>query len=146
MCCNSRNPEKWSPQASSVIPFNSIIIPNSSHKIIRKVAWMETISSLSKGTSRTWTDLVTTCLESSYLGVVAIFMEVVRVGSVWAPVTRLLEHFLGFGGHPWLALSHTTLWRSGIQTHTQINWIASIFSFQDPHWNILLHVCFMINA
>lgn len=44
-------------------------------------------------------------------------MEIIGVGSVRAPVARLLEHFLGFGRHPRLALRHSTLRRSG--PHTQ---------------------------
>lgn len=67
------------------------------------------------------------CLHLSYLRVVTVVMEIVGVGSVGAPVTRLLEHFLGFGCHPRLALGHATLWRSGTHTYTQVrelkNWL-----------------------
>lgn len=48
------------------------------------------------------------------LGVVTVVVEVVGVGSVGTPVTRLLEHFLGFGRHPRLALSHATLGRYAV--------------------------------
>lgn len=56
---------------------------------------------------------------SSYLRVVTVVVVIVGVGSVGAPVT-LLEHFLGFGRHPRLALSHATLRRSGAHTYTQV--------------------------
>lgn len=52
----------------------------------------------------------------SYLWVVTVVMEIIGVGSFWAPVARLLEHFLGFGRYPRLALRHSTLRRSGPRT------------------------------
>lgn len=64
----------------------------------------------------------------SYLRVVTVVVVIVGVGSVGAPVT-LLEHFLGFGRHPRLALSHATFRRSGTHTYTQVRglqvWEAS---------------------
>lgn len=55
----------------------------------------------------------------SYLGVVTVVMEIIGVGSVWAPVAGLLEHVLGFGRHPRLAFRHSTLGRSGIPPRTR---------------------------
>lgn len=40
-------------------------------------------------------------------------MEIVWIGSIRAPVSGLLKHFLGFGCHPRLALSHPTPGGSG---------------------------------
>lgn len=101
--------------------------------------WRQTVNCVNE--RRTWLGLnrcvtmVTTCvcLCSSYLRVVTVVMEIVGVGSVGAPVTRLLEHFLGFGRHPWLALSHATLGRSGTHTYTQVRGlqIREVFNWRN---------------
>lgn len=59
-------------------------------------------------------ELKNTCASAcSYLWVVTVVMEIIGVGSVWAPLAGLLEHVLGFDRHPRLALGHSTLGRSG---------------------------------
>ncbi len=73
------------------------------------------------------------CLLSSYLRVVTVVVEIIGVGSVGAPATRLLEHFLGFGRHPRLALSHATLGRSGTHTYTQVRGLQISSSNKEIH-------------
>lgn len=78
------------------------------------------------------------CVCSSYLWVVTVVVEIVGVGSVGAPVIRLLEHFLGFGRHPRLALSHATLWRSGTHTYTQVRGLQIRKVFNWRNWLVVV--------